>query len=395
LKAPFARFIQKPVHTGYIARYFCYAGKYRLACGAASWQAGSGNFDNLTLKQTYFPSMKKSDLKISQATIWISSVFLGLLSSVPQIAEHHFNVAEAAVNAGLTATFALMMWYFNIFMMRRRTDNTRKQGISYTRLLSSLLFGLVVMLGLAWVQQLILSHINFGPVMLMVEVRGILINLVFYMFLHLLQQNYENQHVSMELERIKNDNLSAQYELLKQQVNPHFLFNSLNTLKAMVESGDEEAADFIIKLSNFYRFTLESRKLDLIHVHEEMEILNAYLFLQKARFDNGFTFKATLSDKTLGTLIPPFTLQLLVENCIKHNIVSLEKPLHIRIYEEPDGIVVENQVQQKTGDNNSLGVGLKNIDLRYSHLLDKHIDIINDQQIFQIKLPFIHEYHHH
>lgn len=339
--------------------------------------------------------MKKSDLKISQATIWISSIFLGLLSSVPQIAEHHFNVAEAAVNAGLTATFALMMWYFNIFMMSRRTDNPRKQGISYTRLLSSLLFGLVVMLGLAWVQQLILSHINFGPVMLMVEVRGILINLVFYMFLHLLQQNYENQHVSMELERIKNDNLSAQYELLKQQVNPHFLFNSLNTLKAMVESGDEEAADFIIKLSNFYRFTLESRKLDLIHVSEEMEILNAYLFLQKARFDNGFTFKATLSNKTLGTLIPPFTLQLLVENCIKHNIVSLEKPLHIKIYEEPDGIVVENQVQQKTGGNNSLGVGLKNIDLRYSHLLDKHIDIINDQKIFQIKLPLIHEYHHH
>ena len=128
---------------------------------------------------------------------------------------------------------------------------------------------------------------------------------------------------------------------------------------------------------------------------ELMEILNAYLFLQKARFDNGFTFKATLSNKTLGTLIPPFTLQLLVENCIKHNIVSLEKPLHIKIYEEPDGIVVENQVQQKTGGNNSLGVGLKNIDLRYSHLLDKHIDIINDQKIFQIKLPLIHEYHHH
>lgn len=339
--------------------------------------------------------MKKSGFKISQATIWISSIFLGLLSSVPQIAEHHFNVAEAAVNAGLTATFALLMWYFNIFMLSRRPDRPRKQSISYSRLLSSLLFGLIVMLGLAWIQQLILSHINFGPVMLMVEVRGILINLVFYMFLHLLQQNYENQHVKMELERIKNDHLSAQYELLKQQVNPHFLFNSLNTLKAMVESGDQEAADFIIKLSNFYRFTLESRKLDLIHVNEEMEILNAYLFLQKARFDDGFTFKCTLSDKTLGTLIPPFTLQLLVENCIKHNIVSLEKPLHIRIYEEEDKIVVENQIQLKTGENNSLGVGLKNIDSRYSHLLDKHIDIINDQKVFQIKLPFIYEHHHH
>lgn len=338
--------------------------------------------------------MKKPGFKISQATIWVSSIGLGLLSSVPQIAEHHFHLAEAAVNAGITATFALLMWYFNIYMLSRQTDTPRKQSISYSKLLSSLLFGLVVMLGLAYIQQLILSHINFGPVMLMVEVRGILINLVFYMFLHLLQQNYENQHVTMELERIKSDNLSAQYELLKQQVNPHFLFNSLNTLKAMVESGEQEAVDFIIKLSNFYRFTLESRKLDLIHVREEMDILNAYLFLQKARFGDGFTFTSTLSDQLLETLIPPFTLQLLVENCIKHNIVSLEKPLHIRIYEEDDKIIVENQVQQKTGEQNSLGVGLKNIDLRYQHLLQQHIDIVANEKTFQIKLPLIHEHHH-
>ncbi|MET3877889.1 histidine kinase [Chitinophaga sp. OAE865] len=338
--------------------------------------------------------MKKPGFKISQATIWVSSIGLGLLSSVPQIAEHHFHLAEAAVNAGITATFALLMWYFNIYILSGQSDQPRKQSISYSKLLSSLLFGLVVMLGLAYIQQLILSHINFGPAMLMVEVRGILINLVFYMFLHLLQQNYENQHVTMELERIKSDNLSAQYELLKQQVNPHFLFNSLNTLKAMVESGEQEAVDFIIKLSNFYRFTLESRKLDLIHVREEMDILNAYLFLQKARFGDGFTFTSTLSDQLLETLIPPFTLQLLVENCIKHNIVSLDKPLHIRIYEEDDKIIVENQVQQKTGEQNSLGVGLKNIDLRYQHLMQQHIDIVANEKTFKIKLPLIHEHHH-
>ncbi|MDJ1479847.1 histidine kinase [Cytophagaceae bacterium YF14B1] len=339
--------------------------------------------------------MAKPQFKISQITIWISSIFLGLLSSVPQMASHTFNLAEAAVNAALTATFALLMWYFNIFMLSRQPEKSRQQSISYSKLVSSLLVGLVLMLGLAWIQQLILSHINFGPTMLMVEVRGILINLVFYMFLNLLQQNYENQYVNMELERIKNDNLGAQYELLKQQVNPHFLFNSLNTLKAMVESGDEEAIDFIIKLSNFYRYTLESRKLDLIHVHEEMEILNAYLFLQKARFDNGFTFTNTLDSNVLTTLIPPFTLQLLVENCLKHNIVSLQKPLHIKVYRDTDYLVVENQIQLKKGENNSLGVGLKNIDLRYNHLLDKHVEISNDQKVFRIKLPLIYEHNHH
>ncbi|KRT13494.1 histidine kinase [Pedobacter ginsenosidimutans] len=339
--------------------------------------------------------MTKNPLKISPAIIWVSSIFLGLLSSVPQIAEHHFNTAEAAVNAGITSVFALLMWYLNIYMLSLKSSRPNKQGISYSRLFKSLLIGIGVMLCLAWIQQLILSHINFGPVMLMVEVRGILINLIFYMFLHLLQQNYENQQVNMELEKIKSDSLGAQYELLKQQVNPHFLFNSLNTLKAMVEIGDEEAVDFILKLSNFYRYTLESRKLDLIHVSEEMEILNAYLFLQQARFDGGFSFTSTLNEEILHTLIPPFTLQLLIENCIKHNVVSLDKPLHISLYAEDGQIVLENPIRLKTADNNSLGVGLKNITLRYQHLLEKPIEIINDGQIFKIKLPLIHEHHHH
>lgn len=332
---------------------------------------------------------------MSNTVIWTSSIILGLLSSVPQLAAHQFNLLEAGVNAAITAVFAVTMWYFNIYMLSKNNKQPRGQNISYRKLLMSLLFGLAVMLGLAYIQQLILSHIDFGPTMLMVEVRGILINLVFYMFLNLLQQNYENQYVSMELERFRNDNLSAQYDLLKQQVNPHFLFNSLNTLKAMVESRDEQSVEFILKLANFYRYTLESRKLDLIRVREEMEILNAYLFLQKARFDDGFIFNSVLDDQVLDTLIPPFTLQLLIENCLKHNIVSVQKPLHINIYQQGDKIVVENRVQLKVNVENSLGVGLKNIELKYSHLLDKQVEVLNDQQLFQIKLPLIYEHHHH
>jgi two-component system LytT family sensor kinase len=328
-------------------------------------------------------------IKIAPQVIWGSSIFLGLLSSVPQIAALHFNAAEAVVNAVITATFALVMWYFNIFMLSRQPANKTRQSLSYKRLIESLLFGLVIMLALAWIQQLILSHIDFGSVMLMVEIRGILINLVFYMFLHLLQQNYENQTVNMELERIKSDNLGAQYELLKQQINPHFLFNSLNTLKAMAETGDADTVDFILKLSNFYRYTLESRKLDLIHVSEEMEIVKAYLFLQNARFEGAFTFQNQLPPEVLSTLIPPFTLQLLVENCIKHNVVSIDKPLHIRLFADNDYMVIENPIRLKTGDHHSLGVGLKNVQLRYSHLLEKEIQILNNGQIFQIKLPII------
>ncbi|WP_183558927.1 sensor histidine kinase [Mucilaginibacter sp. SP1R1] len=339
--------------------------------------------------------MKNTKFRISPGIIWISSIFLGLLSSVPQIAERHFNPAEAAVNSSITFLFALFVWYYNIYTLPGHYNKQGNSSFSYFRLLSSLLLGIAVMLALASIQQLILSHINFGPVMLMVEVRGILINLVFYMFLHLLYQNYRNQQVNIELERTKADNLGAQYELLKQQVNPHFLFNSLNTLKAMVETDDKNTVDFILKLSNFYRFTLESRKLDLIHLSEEMEIVEAYNFLLKARFEDGFTFTNTINEKYMGTLIPPFTLQLLIENCIKHNIVSLEHPLHIKIYDENDSLVIENPLQLKRSDESSLGVGLSNINLRYSHLLEKHIEIIKTDNTFKIKLPLIHEHYHH
>jgi two-component system LytT family sensor kinase len=339
--------------------------------------------------------MKKRKFKISNTIIWTSSIILGVMSSVPQLASHHFKLSEAIVNAGITSAFSVSMWYFNIYMLSKKNEKRQGQQISYYKLLNSMLFGLVLMLALAYIQQLILSHIDFGPTMLMVEVRGILINLIFYMFLNLLQQNYENQYVNMELERFRNDNLSAQYDLLKQQVNPHFLFNSLNTLKAMVETGDDQSVDFILKLANFYRYTLESRKLDLISVREEMEILNAYLFLQKARFDDGFIFNSQLDQEVLDTLVPPFTLQLLVENSLKHNIVSLQRPLRIRIYSEGDKLVVENQIQLKNSEENSLGVGLKNIELKYSHLLDKQVEVTNDQKLFQIKLPLIYEHHHH
>jgi len=136
---------------------------------------------------------------------------------------------------------------------------------------------------------------------------------------------------------------------------------------------------------------LESRKYDLIKVSEEMEIVNAYIFLQNARFEGGFTFTNLLEGSVLRTLIPPFTLQLLLENCLKHNVVSLDKPLHIKLYQEGHNIVLENPVQLKSGDRDSLGVGLKNIDLRYRHLLEKSIEIIDDSIIFKIKLPLIYE----
>jgi LytS/YehU family sensor histidine kinase len=163
----------------------------------------------------------------------------------------------------------------------------------------------------------------------------------------------------------------------------------------MVESNDTHTVDFILKLSDFYRFTLESRKLNLIRLTEELEIIDAYMFLLKARFEEGIDLSITIDQEYYESLIPPFTLQLLIENCIKHNVVSLEYPLQIRIYSENDCIVVENSIRLKRTPEASTGMGLENINQRYIHLLNKKIEIHPDEKIFSIKLPVIHENHHH
>lgn len=326
--------------------------------------------------------------------IWISSLSLGILTSVPKIAEHRFNVYEALVDSTVTFLFAVFIWYYNILTLPAYSSRDVTNGFSSKRLLKGIFFGLGIMFILACIQQYLLSHLNFGPVMLMFEVRGILINITFYMFIHLLYQSYQNQQVGIELERTKTDNLGAQYELLKQQVNPHFLFNSLNTLKYMVESHDKYSVDFILKLSDFYRFTLESRKLDLIPLSEEIQILEAYMFLLKARFEEGIDLSIDIDKEYHTSFIPPFTIQLLIENCIKHNIVSINRPLHIKLYSEKGFILVENLLQLKRTPEASMGIGLENINQRYIHFLNKKIEIEKTEQLFRIKLPVIYENNH-
>jgi two-component system LytT family sensor kinase len=339
--------------------------------------------------------MQQKTFSISNKIIWLSSFSLGVLVSVPKIADHHFNLYEALVDSTVTFLFALFTWYYNIKTLPVYTSRDVANGFSITRLLKNVFFGILVMFALACIQQFLLTHLNFGPVMLMFEVRGMLVSVMFYLFVHLLYQSSQNQQVGIELERIKADNLGAQYELLKQQVNPHFLFNSLNTLKYMVESGDAHSVDFILKLSDFYRFTLESRKLDVITLKEELEILEAYVFLLKARFEDGIALAIEIDPTDHRSFIPPFTLQLLVENCIKHNIVSLDRPLQIRLYSANDFIIIENRLQLKRIPEVSTGIGLDNINERYTHLLNRKIEISSGETLFTVKLPLIHENRHH
>ena len=209
---------------------------------------------------------------VSPAVIWSSSLFMGVLASVPKILLLNIRFIELAVDASIAFLFSLFIWYYNIYRLPTFTTGSITTHFFNRRLLWSLLVGAGLIVLLVLFHQSLFPHYNFRSMILMYEFRGVLINLTIYLFLYLLYQSYHVQSINTELERSKAATLNAQYELLKQQVNPHFLFNSLNTLKSMIEIQDQHSADFVVKLSDFYRFTLENRRMDI-----ELHILESYM----------------------------------------------------------------------------------------------------------------------
>jgi two-component system, LytTR family, sensor kinase len=334
---------------------------------------------------------KVKRFQVSRRVIWGSSVALAILASIPKLFDAFSTASDIIINSSITLLFSIFIWYYNIYSLPKFTSQRTHKSLFNWKLLLSVIMGILVMVIIVIAHQE-LFQVSKMDAPIMFELRGVLINLIVYMFLHLLFQNYQTQQIAVELERTQAVNLGAQYELLKQQVNPHFLFNSLNTLKSMVDIQDPQSSDFILKLSDFYRFTLESRKMDLISLREELQILDSYVYLLKARFEDGFVMLNEIDLKQYDSAIPPFTLQLLIENCIKHNVVSLDKPLKIKLYTEGDFLVIENHIQLKRGAL-STGVGLDNINQRFMHLIHKEIEIDKTETTFKVKIPMIYDYH--
>lgn len=189
-----------------------------------------------------------------------------------------------------------------------------------------------------------------------------------------------------ELER---QNIESQLEGLRNQVNPHFLFNSLNTLVYLIPEAPDKAVRFVQQLSKVYRYVLESREARIIPLQDELEFLQAYVFLLKERFGDNLRVNLSYLNGNASQGIVPLTLQMLFENAIKHNIISTEKPLSIDVFAENGHLVVRNTLQRKNQVMDSTGVGLGNIRTRYHMLTDKDVDVIVSHEYFTVLLPMV------
>ncbi|MFT5821161.1 MAG: two-component system LytT family sensor kinase [Crocinitomix sp.] len=190
-------------------------------------------------------------------------------------------------------------------------------------------------------------------------------------------------------EELQRKNTQAQLDALKNQVNPHFLFNSLNTLISVIPEDTEIAVKFAENLSSVYRYILEIRDKELITLQEELDCIHAYQYLLSIRFGKHIEFEFRNLAHIHGKYVVPLSLQMLMENAIKHNIVSQSKPLTISISLEADLLKVCNNLQEKTQNVKSTGVGLKNIQQRYQLLANKEIKIEKTDEIFCVSLPIL------
>ncbi|MBA4318207.1 MAG: histidine kinase [Flavobacterium sp.] len=182
---------------------------------------------------------------------------------------------------------------------------------------------------------------------------------------------------------------NAKFESLKNQIDPHFLFNSLNVLSSLIEENPENAQRFTTSLSKIYRYVLEQKDKELVSVEEELTFAKTYMNLLKMRFENSLFYELPTTAINPEAKVVPLSLQLLLENTVKHNVVSEQRPLHIRIFMEGDYLAIQNDYQKKEVLQDRKGVGLQNIINRYGIITNRKVLIEQNEQTFTVKIPIL------
>lgn len=200
---------------------------------------------------------------------------------------------------------------------------------------------------------------------------------------------YDKQRIEMENEKLIRENLESRYEALKSQVSPHFLFNSLSALKTLIIEEPETAGLYLDHLADVLRNTLQKRFDQTVTVEEELNLLESYLYLVQMRYEKHLKVQITVDDSYLTRRLPHLALQTLVENAIKHNVISRRHQLEIDIYVEGDEIIVRNSLNKKTTPEEGIGFGLPNLASQYQLMSGDELHITKTDSYFQVALPFL------
>jgi sensor histidine kinase YesM len=217
---------------------------------------------------------------------------------------------------------------------------------------------------------------------------SIIINFIVILIIESFSWFMRGQESKLKSEELEKENTLIRFETLKSQLNPHFLFNSLNVLSSLIKSEPQKAQNFVDEFSSVYRYTLDVIENPVVEFKDELEYARSFLYLQKIRFEEALIVEINVDASKLNLLVPPLALQTLLENAFKHNKVSTSSPLQIKIYDKNDHIIVENNLQLKLNSVESKGIGLSNLLKRYELLGNSkpRFSLTEDKYIAEIPL---------
>lgn len=201
---------------------------------------------------------------------------------------------------------------------------------------------------------------------------------------------FQKQSYELENEKLRTESIQSQYESLKNQVSPHFLFNSLTAMKTLIRESPDLAGKYVDHLSLVLRYTLQSNEKRLVTLQEEMEFTDSYLFLIKMRYDTNLNIETAIDETRTNRMLPPLTVQTLVENAIKHNEISKRNPLTIYIKTgNDDTLIVRNRIQEKLTREDGTGIGLSNLSKQYQLLGNRTVQISQENNEFIVEVPLL------
>ncbi|MDP9078932.1 MAG: histidine kinase [Bacteroidota bacterium] len=335
--------------------------------------------------------------KTEKRICWYSSLLIALLMSSPRflalrengiIAHYwHFNLAELIFQLLSSTAFCYLLFHLNL-------NRTSALFISHNskKYLTTFFLNFVVLFFFCLTAGIIQRHVFFSGQLRNIYWSGyfsryVLSGLLAGILIKIILLLRESKQKDKENEQLKTAHLEAELELLKEQLNPHFLFNSLSTLSGIVREDPVKAQHFINHLSKIFRYALTQAGNQLVSLGDELKMITSYEQLLVMRFEKAFQLTIDIDEKFNDVLIPHLTLQPLIENAAKHNAATVAKPLKVKVYITDNMLVVCNNLNIITEPEHSTGIGLANLNSRFSILMHHEIEIEQSAEYFIVKLP--------
>lgn len=337
----------------------------------------------------------------------MTAPLFGILGAVPAFAMDIPGYSRIASGFVLLLSVSLFYWFMNILLLRLFSGTTFRGNTFLRYSISVILSTLAGILIFHWyftskplpvppefTPVIILREArpDFGPRLSMPAIQALSINIIILVLLEMTILKIRKQQVEHENDRLRLANLEARHNQLKQQLHPHFLFNSLNTLKTLIHKKPEQAEDYLIRLSDLLRFSIYANTEEVVSVDKELELCINYLQMQRVRFGDALDFEISISGPMRSSRkLPVYSIQLLAENAIKHNTLTPQQPLHIRISGDnmTGKIRVENNLQPRLTIEDGNGVGLSNLAERYRLLGKPGLEISRGQGKFSVTINLI------